>query len=342
MSVQSMTKVPASDAGANLEQVHRLAAAGCEICRLAVPDREALEAFELVAARSPLPLVADVHFDHRLALGAIAKGAAKLRINPGNLGGEGPLREVAREARRAGIPIRIGVNLGSLEAEVAAGYGYTAAAMAVSALRYVRSLEDCGVSGLVISAKAPDVDRTVEAYRQIADQTRWPLHLGVTEAGLGTDGVVKSSLGIGLLLAEGIGDTIRVSLTGDPVEEVRAGYAILRGLGLRLRGAEVISCPTCGRCRIDVAGLAAEVRQRLTGLTEPCTIAVMGCAVNGPGEARRADVGLAGAGSGKIVLFARGRAVKTVEAENAVEQLLEEIERLTTGRVTGGEGEREQ
>lgn len=338
VAVQSMTKVPAADAEANLRQVHELAEAGCEICRLAVPDREALGPFARVAARSPLPLVADVHFDYRLALGAIAAGAAKLRVNPGNLGGEGPLREVAREARSAGVPIRIGVNLGSLEAELARSHGYTAAAMAESALRYVRDLEDWGVVGLVISAKAPDVARTVEAYRLIAGRTEWPLHLGVTEAGLGTDGVVKSSLGIGLLLAEGVGDTIRVSLTGDPVEEVRAGYAILRALGLRARGPEIISCPTCGRCRLDVGAVAAEVQRRLAGSVKPCTIAVMGCAVNGPGEARRADVGLAGGGEGKAVLFARGHVVRTVNAAEAVQQLLDEIARLPAGRGQAQEG----
>jgi (E)-4-hydroxy-3-methylbut-2-enyl-diphosphate synthase len=327
VSVQSMTKAPAEDAGATLAQLEELAAAGCEVCRLAVPDTGALGAFARVAARSPLPLVADIHFDYRLALGAIEAGAAKLRINPGNLGGEAPLKEVARRASGAGVPIRVGVNLGSLEAGLARSRGHTARAMAESALEYVRQLEDLGVPGIVVSAKAPDVGRTVEAYRLISGETDWPLHVGVTEAGRGVAGAVKSALGIGLLLAEGIGDTIRVSLTGDPVDEVRAGYAILRSLGLRERGVEIISCPTCGRCRLDVPSVAAQVERRLAGDAEPIVVAVMGCAVNGPGEARRADVGLAGAADGKAVLFAEGRVVRSVEASEAVEQLLGEIAR---------------
>jgi len=331
VAVQSMAKTPAADAPATLAQVFRLAEAGCEICRLAVPDRESLRAFAWVAARSPLPLVADIHFDHRLALDALASGAAKIRINPGNLGGEGPLREVAREATRSGAPIRVGVNLGSLEAGLARSLGHTAEAMARSALRYVADLEQWGVPGLVVSAKAPDVDRTVEAYRLLAGKTVWPLHLGVTEAGPGTAGLVKGALGIGLLLSEGIGDTIRVSLTGDPVTEVHAGYEILRGLGLRRRGPEIISCPMCGRCRLDVEAVVAEVQKRLAGSLAPHVIAVMGCAVNGPGEARRADVGLAGAGDGKAVLFAGGQVIRSVDTANAVDQLLEEIARLPAG-----------
>jgi (E)-4-hydroxy-3-methylbut-2-enyl-diphosphate synthase len=326
--VQGMTKAPAHDGPAVLAQVEAMAARGCELCRLAVPDEESLSAFAWVAGRSPLPLVADIHFDHRLALGAITAGAAKLRINPGNLGGPDALRQVALEATAAGVPIRVGVNLGSLEAELASSMGYTGAAMAESAMRQVRMLEDLGFEGIVISAKASDVSRTVEAYREIAARTDWPLHLGVTEAGPGLAGAVKGSLGIGLLLAEGIGDTIRVSLTGDPTDEIAVAYDILGGLELRRRGPELISCPTCGRCSFDVAAVARGVQGHLAGLTEPLVVAVMGCAVNGPGEARRADVGLAGAAGGRAVLFSGGRILRTVSAEKAVDELLAEIESL--------------
>ncbi len=232
--VQGMAKAPAWDGPAVLAQVERMAARGCELCRLAVPDERSLEAFAWVAKRSPLPLVADIHFQHRLALGAIAAGAAKLRINPGNIGGPEALAEVAREAIAAAVPIRVGVNLGSLEADLASSLGHTAAAMAESALRQVRVLEQLGVEGIVVSAKASDVPRTLDAYREISGRTEWPLHLGVTEAGPGLAGAVKGTLGIGLLLAQGIGDTIRVSLTGEPECEIDVAYDILAGLGLRL------------------------------------------------------------------------------------------------------------
>lgn len=338
--VQGMAKAPAGDGPAVLAQVEAMAGRGCELCRLAVPDSASLEAFTWVARRSPLPLVADIHFDHRLALGAIDAGAAKLRVNPGNLGGPGPLREVARAAIAAGVPIRVGVNLGSLEGELAASMGHTAAAMAESALRQVRMLEEAGVEAIVVSAKASDVPRTIDAYREIAARTDWPLHLGVTEAGPGLGGAVKGALGIGLLLAEGIGDTIRVSLTGDPSDEIDVAYDILSGLGLRRRGPELISCPTCGRCSFDVLGTAQAVSRHLADLREPLVVAVMGCAVNGPGEARRADVGVAGAADGRAVLFSGGRVMRTVAAGEAVSVLVEEIERLR--RNAGAAEERER
>lgn len=330
--VQSMIKVDPHDGPAILAQVERLAGAGCELCRLAVRDQAAVDTFAWVAGRAPLPLVADVHFDHQLALGAVAAGAAKLRINPGNLGGPEPLRLVAREATQAGIPIRVGVNLGSLEDDLARRLGHTAEAMAASAMRQVRLLEDTGFAAIVISAKASDVPRTVGAYRLIADETDWPLHLGITEAGPGRGGLVKSAAGLSILLGEGLGDTIRVSLTGDPAEEVAAAYEILRSLGLRHRGVELIACPTCGRCRFDLVSLAAEVNRRTANVTEPLVVAVMGCEVNGPGEARRADVGVALAGGGRAVLFAGGEVARTVNAAEAADELCAEIQRVLDRR----------
>jgi (E)-4-hydroxy-3-methylbut-2-enyl-diphosphate synthase len=327
-----MVKLPAHDGPAILDQVLELAAAGAELCRLAVPDSAAIPVLAWLAPRSPVPLVADIHFDHRLALAAIEAGVSKLRINPGNLGGPGPLRQVSAAAGAAGVAIRVGVNLGSLEADIAAERGYTAEAMAASALRQVRMLEDEGFDAIVVSAKAPDVGRTVAAYRLISAATDWPLHLGVTEAGPGAAGLVKSAVGLGLLLAEGVGDTIRVSLSGSPVEEVRAGQAVLQCLGIRGFGPELVSCPTCGRCQFDLLRILPEVERRMERLRVPLVIAVMGCAVNGPGEARRADVGLAGAGRGQAVLFADGQALRTVPVERAVDELWQEIERIADSR----------
>lgn len=334
--VQGMVKCGAHDGPALLAEVEELAAAGCELCRLAVPDGHAAEVFGWVAARSPVPLVADIHFDHRLALLAIDAGAAKLRVNPGNLGGEPQLREVAAAAAAAGIPIRVGVNLGSLEADIAAAHGFTGEAMAESAMRQVRRLEDVGFDAIVISAKAPDVTRTVQAYRLLAARTSWPLHLGITEAGPGVAGLAKGAVGIGILLADGIGDTIRVSLTETAAAEIDAAYAILQSLGLRQRGIELVSCPTCGRCQFDLLPVAQAVARGLKSIDEtaalPFTVAVMGCAVNGPGEARRADVGIAGAGGGRAVLFAGGEVQRSVPVEQAVAELFAEIRRLLSVR----------
>jgi len=331
IAVQSMVKLPMTDARAVLAQIEELAQQGCELCRLAVPDHAALEVFGWVAKRSPLPLVADVHFDYRLALGALRAGAAKLRVNPGNLGGDGPLREVARAVATEGVPIRVGVNMGSLEPDIAAVYGYSGEAMALSAMRQVERLEELGVDAIVISAKAHGVPVTVDAYRRLARSTPWPLHLGVTEAGPGTPGLVKSAVGIGLLLAEGIGDTIRVSLSAPARTEVEAAYAILASLELRRRGPELVSCPTCGRCQFDLLSLVGEVEQRLSSIREPLVVAVMGCAVNGPGEARRADVGIAGAGPDRAVLFAQGKVVRSIPAAAAADELMAEVARIRAG-----------
>lgn len=332
ISVQSMVKVPSTDGPQVLDQVAELAAAGCEICRMAVPDRDAVPVLAWVAARSPVPVVADIHFDHRLALAALDAGVAALRINPGNLGGPAALRQVAAAAASRGAAIRVGVNLGSLEADLARQYGPTAAAMVASAMGQVRMLEDTGFGAIVVSAKAPDVHRTVEAYRSLSRMTDWPLHIGLTEAGPGTSGLVKSAAALSLLLAEGIGDTIRVSLSGPPVEEVRAGRAVLQGLGLRQFGPELVSCPTCGRCQFDLIGLLPEIEQRLETLDLPLVVAVMGCAVNGPGEARRADVGLAGAGPGQAVLFAGGEVLRAVPVARAAEELWQEVRRISQAR----------
>lgn len=332
VSVQSMLKAPSHDIGAITAQLDQLAAAGCEICRVAVPDRTAADRLAELVARSPMPLVADIHFDYRLALAAIDAGVAKLRINPGNIGGPDQVRAVAAAAQAAKVAIRVGVNLGSLEQDLAERYGHGAEAMAESAMRQIRLLEDLGCRALIISAKAPDVARTVGAYRLLAEQTEWPLHLGVTEAGPGVPGLVKSTLGVGLLLSEGIGDTIRVSLSGPPVDEIRAGQAILQGLELRAFGPDLVSCPTCGRCQFDLLSLVPQVERRLQSVTEPLTVAVMGCAVNGPGEARRADVGIAGAAGGQAVLFAAGQVLRAVSAERALDELCGEIDRILATR----------
>ncbi len=327
--VQSMTNTDTRQVGATLAQIRRLAAAGCEVVRLAVPDRNAARAFGEIKTESPVPLIADIHFNHRLALAALEQGADAIRINPGNLGGEKKTLMVVEACRAKGVPLRLGVNAGSLEEDLLARYGApTAAALAASALRWVRQFEDWGFFDFKISLKSSDVLTTVAAYRQVADQVDYPLHLGVTEAGGLIAGTVKSALGIGLLLAQGIGDTLRVSLTRDPVEEVRVAYEILRALHLRERGVELISCPTCGRCGINLFGLAEEVERRLLNITAPLKVAIMGCVVNGPGEARDADVGIAG-GKKAGVLFKKGKLVRKVPEKEMLAVLLKEVEALT-------------
>ena len=317
VSVQSMCNTPAQDPAATLEQVRALAAAGCDIVRLAVPDMAAVRAFGQVRAESPLPLVADIHFDYKLALEAVAAGADKIRINPGNIGGAERVRAVAAACRQRGLPIRIGVNGGSLEPELLARFGNTPRALAESALGHIRLLEQADFDDICISIKSSDVPRTLEAYRLLAEQVDYPLHLGITETGTPYMGLVKSAAGIGAMLLSGIGDTLRVSLTADPVEEVRAGIAILRAVGLRREGVNIISCPTCGRTQIDLIPLAQEVEAKLVDIKTPITVAVMGCVVNGPGEAREADYGLAG-GKGQGVLFRKGEVVgKVPEAQLA-------------------------
>ncbi|MCL6638937.1 MAG: flavodoxin-dependent (E)-4-hydroxy-3-methylbut-2-enyl-diphosphate synthase [Firmicutes bacterium] len=328
VSVQSMTSTDTRDAAATAAQINELADLGCEIVRVAVPDREAAEALPLIRRAAGVPLVADIHFDYRLALQALKAGVDGLRINPGNIGGRDRVAEVVAAARHCGVPIRIGVNAGSLEKELLERYGgITAAAMVESALRHVRILEDLNFNDIKISLKASDVPLMVQAYRLVAEKVDYPLHVGVTEAGTVRAGTVKSAVGIGILLHEGIGDTIRVSLTGHPRHEIPVAYGILRALGLRRRGVELISCPTCGRTEIDLVRIAEEVEDRLRHVTEPLKVAVMGCVVNGPGEAREADVGIAG-GRGAGLIFRSGEVIRTVPEDRLVDELIAEVGRL--------------
>ena len=329
VAVQSMLNAPAHDVAANLAQIEALAEAGCEIVRMAIPSRAALDSFEAVCAASCLPVVADVHFDPVIAIEAARRGAAKLRINPGNIGGLDATVPVLDAAREAGIPIRIGVNAGSLDQALAGREDLTLPEkLAASAAEYARFCEDNGFSDLVVSAKAHDVMTTVKTYRLLAREIpHVPLHIGITEAGTQFQGVVKSASGLGILLEEGIGDTMRISLTDDPVVEVRACWSLLSALDLRRRGPEMISCPTCGRCQVDMISYAKEVERRLANVTVPVKVAVMGCVVNGPGEARDADIGVAcGKGSGAI--FVKGEVVRKVDESQIVDALMEELERL--------------
>ncbi|MCE5199249.1 MAG: flavodoxin-dependent (E)-4-hydroxy-3-methylbut-2-enyl-diphosphate synthase [Armatimonadota bacterium] len=327
VSVQSMTNTPTTDVQATVEQIHRLEAAGCDIIRAAVPTREAAEALREIKAAISIPLVADIHFDYRLALMSLDAGVDKLRINPGNIGSEDRVEAVARAAQERGVPIRIGVNAGSIDRE---RYGLPSAeALVESGLDEVRVLERLGFEDIVLSLKAFDVPMMIKAYELASGRCDYPLHLGVTEAGPAWEGTIRSSVGIGALLAEGIGDTIRVSLTGDPVEEVKVGTEILNSLGLRDMPFTLVSCPTCGRCAIDLSAIATEVRQRLEANppSKPITVAVMGCVVNGPGEASLADVGIAG-GRGSAIIFARGEKLRTVPEDALVDELMMEVERL--------------
>jgi len=331
-----MTDTDTRDVQATLRRIRALARAGCEIVRVAVPDAQAARAFRAVAERSPLPVVADIHFDYRLALACADAGAACLRINPGNIGGEGRTREVFRAARANRIPVRIGINAGSLEKDILGRFGGpTPEALAESAARAVRLCERAGFHDVKFSLKASGAGDTVRAYRLFASRFDYPLHVGVTEAGTVRSGTVKSAVGIGILLAEGIGDTIRVSLTAPPVEEVRVGWEILKALGLRRRGPEFISCPTCGRVSIDVAGIARRVERLLSDLAVPIKVAVMGCAVNGPGEAREADVGVAG-GRHEGLLFARGKIVGKVPENAIVTELVRLARKLAAEREGAG------
>ena len=328
VSIQSMLNTATTDVEGSLAQIAALKAAGCELARLAVPDQAAAKGFAAIAARSPLPLVADIHFDYRLAIAAAEGGAAKIRINPGNIGGEAHVRAVADCCRAHHIPIRIGVNGGSLEKELLAKYGrVTPEALVESALGHVALLEKYDFTDICISVKSSDVPLNMAAYRLLHERVDYPLHLGVTEAGTPSMGVLKSAIGIGGLLCEGIGDTMRVSLTADPVEEVYAAKRILRACGLRRSGVNLISCPTCGRTCIDVGGIMRRVQQELKGVNVPFKVAVMGCVVNGPGEAADADIGVAcGVGSG--VVFSKGNVVRKVEESAIVDALMEEIGKL--------------
>ncbi len=338
VSVQSMTNTDTREVTATLAQVQRLAEAGCDIVRLAVPDQKAARAFGEIKREAPVPLIADIHFNHRLALTALEQGADAVRINPGNLGGAAKTKIVAEACRSRGVPLRLGVNAGSLETDLLAKHGApTPEALVESALRWVKQFEDWGFFDFKISLKSSDVVATVLSYRELSRRVDYPLHLGVTEAGGLIAGTVKSALGIGMLLAEGIGDTIRVSLTRDPVEEVRVAYEILRALHLRERGVELISCPTCGRCRIDLFGLAEEAERRLLKVATPIKVAIMGCVVNGPGEAREADVGIAG-GQKVGALFKKGELVRKVPERQLLTALLAEVAALTGENVDFEEG----
>ncbi len=325
IAVQSMTNTDTRDVQATVAQIERLAEAGCEIVRLAVPDLDAVRAFERIKVLAAPPLIADIHFDHRLALEAVRVGADGLRINPGNIGGPKAVEKVVSEAETAGIPIRIGVNAGSLEREILKKHGHpTPQAMVESAMGHVNLLEQLGFYQIKISLKSSSVLKTITAYELLSGLVDYPLHLGVTEAGTLISGTVKSTLGIGLLLHKGIGDTFRVSLSRDPVEEVRVAWEILRSLDLRRRGPEIISCPTCGRCEIDLFSLVEAVEEALRGVRSSPRVAVMGCVVNGPGEAREADVGIAG-GRGQGILFRKGRVVRKVPEEELSGVLIREV-----------------
>ena len=322
VAIQSMCNTDTADVAATVEQIHRLEAAGCEIVRVAVPDMAAAKAVGRIRAQIAIPLVADIHFDYKLALQCVDSGIDKIRINPGNIGAEERVKAVADACRENGIPIRIGVNGGSLEKPLLAKYGSpTAEAMLESAMHHVELLNRFDFDDICISVKASDVPLTVAAYRLMSRETDYPLHLGVTEAGTEYSGIIKSAVGIGTLLSEGIGDTIRVSLTAPPEREVKAGIEILKAAGLRHGGVEFISCPSCGRCRIDLIKTAEEVERRLAGFDGDITVAVMGCAVNGPGEASRADYGIAG-GDGEGVLFKKGKTVKKVKTDMLVDELM--------------------
>lgn len=327
-SVQSMCSTDTRDVAATLAQIRGLAEVGCEIIRCAVPDQEAAVALAQIKQMSPIPVVADIHFDYKLALQVLEGGIDGLRLNPGNIGDKWKVAEIVASAAERKVPIRIGVNAGSLERELLDKYGHPSPeAMVESALGHIRILEDLNYQEIKVSLKASDVMKTVSAYRLFSQQSDYPLHIGITEAGTLFSGTIKSSVGLGILLADGIGDTMRVSLTGEPKDEVRVGYDILKALGLRQRGVNFVSCPTCGRCQIDLIKVAEEVEKRLQGVDRQITVAVMGCAVNGPGEAREADVGIAG-GKGEGLVFRHGEIVRKVSEDRLADALLEEIEKL--------------
>ncbi len=328
ITVQSMTNTFTQDVSATAAQIGRLEKAGCEIIRVAVPDKDAARSISLIKKKIYIPLIADIHFDHRLAIESVRAGADGIRINPGNIGSKKKIKAIIDCAKDYNIPIRIGVNAGSLEKDILMKYKHpTAEAMVESAVRHIELLTDFDFHQIKISIKASDVPRTIEAYRLLSSKTDLPLHVGVTEAGSLYSGTVKSSIGIGMLLAEGVGDTIRVSLTRDPIEEVRVGFEILKALGLRRVGIEIISCPTCGRCNINLFDIVERIETALMAKTLPIKIAIMGCVVNGPGEAKEADIGIAG-GDGIGILFLKGKVVKKIPQDKMVEVLLKEVEKF--------------
>ena len=326
--IQSMTNTDTRDVNKTIEQIKELYMAGCQIVRCAVLDMEAAEAIKEIVQLSPIPVVADIHFDYKLALKVIENGISALRINPGNIGSKDRVLMVVKAAKEKNIPIRIGVNSGSLEKEILAKYGKpTAEALVESALKHVKILEELDFYDIVISIKSSDVQTMIEAYRLMSQKCDYPLHLGVTESGTTFKGTIKSSIGIGTLIAEGIGDTIRVSLTSNPVDEIKVAKEILKALGERKEGIEFVSCPTCGRTQIDLIGIANEVEKRLKNVNKNIKVAVMGCVVNGPGEAREADIGIAG-GIGEGLIFKKGQIIKKVKENELVNELMKEIEKL--------------
>ncbi|MEG6585922.1 flavodoxin-dependent (E)-4-hydroxy-3-methylbut-2-enyl-diphosphate synthase [Dendrosporobacter sp. 1207_IL3150] len=328
VSIQSMTNTKTDDIDATVKQINKLSDAGCDLVRLAVPDMAAARAFEKIKENVTIPLIADIHFDYRLAIAAMESGADALRINPGNIGNSDHVAAVVKEAKRRRLPIRIGVNAGSLDKTLLAKYGHpTPEAMVQSAMNHIAILEKLGFYDIKVSLKAHDVPLTLKAYQLMSDTVDYPLHLGITEAGTVKSGVIKSAVGIGALLAQGIGDTIRVSLTGDPVEEIKVANEILKSLGLREYGPTLVSCPTCGRCSIDLAAIAQQVEDRLANLKKPIKVAVMGCVVNGPGEAREADIGIAG-GKKEGLVFRKGEIIRKVPENQLIQALFTEIDRL--------------
>ncbi len=328
ISVQTMTKTKTSDIEATVKQVCDAAEAGCDIVRITVNDKEAADAIGEIVKRSPIPVVADIHFNHVFALKAIEANVAKVRLNPGNIGARDRIGQVLRAAKAKGIPIRIGVNSGSLEEDILKKHGYpTAEALYESAMRHVEICEEFDFRDVIISVKSTDVRLMIEAYRLVAQRTDIPLHLGVTEAGTTRVGTIKSAVGIGTLLAEGIGDTIRVSLTDEPVKEVEIGKEILRSLSLATRNVELIACPTCGRLEVDLFSIMAQLEEKLAGVKKPVKIAILGCVVNGPGEASEADIGIA-AGKGVGILYRKGEVIKKVKEEDIVSTIVEEVEKF--------------
>lgn len=333
VSIQSMTNTDTRDWRSTVGQIKRLEEAGCEIIRVAVPDEQAVDAFPMIKKSIGIPIIADIHFDHRLAVLAMRAGADAVRINPGNIGGPENVKKVIELARERNIPVRIGVNGGSLEKDLMAKYGRpTPEAMVESALRHIRFFEDNDFGLIKISLKSSDVITTIQSYRLLAEKTDYPFHLGVTEAGTVVSGAIKSALGIGCLLLEGIGDTLRVSLTAAPEEEMFVAWSILRALKLRNRGVELVSCPTCGRTEIDLIPIVEKAEILLKNLSSPLKVAIMGCVVNGPGEAKEADVGIAG-GKGNGILFKKGKRVEKVSESELLERLLTEVERMTGEKI---------
>lgn len=328
ISIQSMTNTKTADVQSTVRQIKKLEEAGCEIVRVAVPDMESAEAIQKIRRNIQIPLVADIHFDYRLALTCIDNGVDKLRINPGNIGDIDRVKAVVKKAKERNIPMRIGVNAGSIEKRILDKYGgVTAEAMVESALEHVSILEHLDYYDTIISLKASDIPLTLAAYQLMSEKVDYPLHIGITEAGTLWSGTIKSSVGIGALLLNGIGDTIRVSLTGDPVEEIKVAKEILQSAGIRSFGVEIISCPTCGRCQIDLISLTNKIEKKIKNINKPIKVAIMGCAVNGPGEAREADIGIAG-GKSSALLFKKGEIIRKIEEEQIEKVLLEEISKI--------------